>query len=70
MTVVQEVRIAAMSGLEVPDNLIEGSRITVTCDLLVAKVSQETIDVSGTHGYETMLGGIELGCVATHWRAS
>lgn len=72
MTVrVQEIRIAAMLGLEIPEGITEGSTLTITATLHVSKVDQDWIDVTSQAGKPEILpGGTTLGCVATQWSAT
>lgn len=61
---IQELRIAGLHGIEIPDGLVEGSRFTITAELQVARSWNDLIDVStaGAPG-ATIEGGTIVGTV-------
>lgn len=70
MTMIQEVRIIAVEGLEIPDGITEGSELEITATLHVSKVDQEWIDVTTIAGKpEQLPGAVVLGAVARTWVA-
>jgi hypothetical protein len=70
MSLVQEIRIAAIDGLEIP-SVSEGSTITITATLLVSSIQQEWVDVTTHVGKpEQLPGSVTVGCVATEWTAA
>lgn len=71
MSLVQEIYIAAIEGLTVPEGLTKGSVIEVTCRLQVARVTQDWIDVTTIAGKpEQLPGAVTVGCVAIEWKAT
>jgi hypothetical protein len=70
MSIVQEIRIAAIDGLEIP-SVSEGSTITITATLLVSSIHQEWVDITAVVGKpEQLPGEVIVGCVATEWSAT
>lgn len=63
---IQELRIAALHGLQIPEGITEGDTITVTATLQVSKIDQEWIDVTTIAGKPEQLAGATTVCtVAT-----
>lgn len=70
MSLAQEIRIAAIPGLTLPDGTTEGSILEITCQLQVASIHQDWIDVTTQVGKpEQLPGAVTVGCVAIDWNA-
>lgn len=71
MTRVEEVHIAAIEGLEIPDGVSEGTELTITAKLYVSKIEQDWIDVTTFAGKpERLPGGVTVCTVAREWEAT
>ncbi len=66
MTTIQELRIASMYGIEIPDEVTEGTMLTITATVMVSKIDQDWIDVTTFAGKpEQLPGGVTLCTVAS-----
>lgn len=66
MTRIQELRIIAIEGIDIPDDVTEGSTLTITATLQVSAIDQEWIDVTTVAGKpEQVAGSVTVATVAT-----
>jgi len=71
MSRIQELRIIAVDGLDIPDDTSEGDTLSITAHLYISKVDQEWVDVTATAGEPKQLPGSVTVCtVATDFTAA
>lgn len=62
VTRIQEIRIIAIDGIEIPDGVGEGTELVITAALLVSKIDQEWVDVTVYAGKPEQLPGSVTVC--------